>query len=100
MIKHIVIFKLTPPFTESEKTESLKKLHSVFAPLGRKLNYIIEYRTASNINSADSPGDFVIDSVFASIEDLKRYQSSRDHQDAIAEASEIRKTKIVADYEF
>lgn len=100
MIKHIVIFKLTPPLKENEKAESLKKLHDIFAPLGQKLNYIIEYRTAFNICNADSSGDFVIDSVFASVEDLKRYQSSKDHQDAIAEASEIRKTKIVADYEF
>ena len=47
MIKHIVIFKLTPPLYEHEKAESLKKLHDIFAPLGQKLKYIIEYRTAS-----------------------------------------------------
>lgn len=99
MIKHIVIFKLTPPFTPEEKSIYLGKLNDIFTPLGQKLKYIIEYRTAVNVCSSENSGDFVIDSVFASIDDLKRYQASREHQDAIAEASEIRKTKTVIDYE-
>ncbi len=99
MIKHIVIFKLTPPYTEQEKTSALEKLQAIFTPLGEKLRYIIEYRTAVNIVTTEMSGDFVIDSVFESIDDLKRYQSSREHQDAISEASGIRKTKTVIDYE-
>jgi hypothetical protein len=100
MIKHIVIFKLNPPYTPEEKANSLKKLQDIFSPLAHKLGYIIDYRTEFNISTTDNAGDFVIDSVFASLDDLKRYQSCREHQDAIAEASEIRKTKTVADYEF
>ena len=100
MIKHIVIFKLNPPYTPEEKANSLRKLKEIFSPLAQKLSYIIEYRTEFNVNPSDSAGDFVIDSVFASLDDLKRYQSCREHQDAIAEASEIRKTKTVVDYEF
>jgi hypothetical protein len=100
MIKHIVIFKLNPPYTPEEKTIYLKKLQDIFSPLAKKLSYIIEYRTEVNINPTENAGDFVIDSVFASLEDLKRYHSCREHQDAIADASEIRKTKIVIDYEF
>lgn len=100
MIKHIVIFKLTPPYSEQEKAEALKRLNNIFSPLGQKLKYIVEYRTAINIVNSEASGDFVIDSVFSNIDDLKRYQSSRDHQDAVAEASEIRKTKTVIDYEF
>jgi len=100
MIKHIVIFKLNPPYTAEEKAKSLKRLKEIFSPLAAKLSYVIEYRTEFNINSSENSGDFVIDSVFASIDDLKRYQQCREHQDAVAEASEIRKTKTVVDYEF
>lgn len=100
MIKHIVIFKLPQPCTEFDKAESLKKLHEIFTPLGQKLKYIVEFRTKTVMNNSEASGDFVIDSVFATLDDLKRYSSSKEHQDAVAAASEIRKTKMVADYEF
>ena len=98
MIKHIVIFKLTPPYTPEEKHTAVMKLKEAFGPLGNKLNYIIEYRTGVNILDADHAGDFIIDSTFASPEDLKRYQSSEAHQEAVAQASVIRKAKVVVDY--
>lgn len=98
MIKHIVIFKLTPPFTAEEKEISLKRLDEIFSPLGRKLDFIIEYKTGINILEAEHAGDFVIDSAFSSQEDLNRYIASEAHRQAVAEAAGIRKTKIVADY--
>ena len=98
MIKHIVIFKLTPPLTEEEKERSIRQLKEVFGPLGNKFDYIIEYRTGINILEADHAGDFVIDSTFASPEDLRRYQSSDHHRQAVSAASAIKKAKIVIDY--
>ena len=98
MIKHIVIFKLTPPYTPEDKEASIKKLYELFEPLGRKLGFTSEYRVGININEAEYAGDLVIDSLFASPEDLTRYQSSREHQVAVATGSTIRKTKIVVDY--
>jgi hypothetical protein len=49
MVKHIVIFKLSPPFTPEEKEKSVMKLKEVFGPLGNRLKYIVEYRTGVNI---------------------------------------------------
>lgn len=98
MIKHIVIFRLTPPYTSEEKERSLKRLSEIFSPLGTKLDFIIEYRTGINILEAEYAGDFVINSTFSSLEDLNRYIASKEHRQAVAEASEIRKSKIVADY--
>ena len=98
MIKHIVIFKLSAPYTPEEKAAAVKRLHEIFEPLGKKLSFIVEYRAGINILNAEHAGDLVIDSLFSSIDDLKRYQSSREHQDAVSEASSIRKTKIVVDY--
>jgi hypothetical protein len=98
MIKHIVIFKLSAPYTTEEKEKSVRKLKEIYGPLGNKFDYIIEYRTGINILEADHAGDFVIDSIFASQEDLRRYQSSDHHRAAVTAASTIRKAKVVIDY--
>jgi len=98
MIKHIVIFKLSAPYTSEEKVKSVRKLKEIYGPLGNKFDYIIEYRTGINILEADHAGDFVIDSIFASPEDLRRYQSSDHHRAAVTAASTIRKAKVVIDY--
>lgn len=98
MIKHIVIFKLSAPYTSEEKEKSVRKLKEIYGPLGNKFDYIIEYRTGINILEADHAGDFVIDSIFASQEDLRRYQTSDYHRAAVTAASAIRKAKVVIDY--
>ena len=100
MVKHIVIFKLSPPFTPEEKEKSVMKLKEVFGPLGNRLRYIVEYRTGVNFTEADHAGDFVIDATFSSVEDLRRYQVSEPHREAVAAASGIRKAKLVVDYNF
>jgi hypothetical protein len=98
MIRHIVIFKLTPPCTPEEKADSVRRLKEIFSPLASRLNYITDYKTGINILEADHAGDFVIDSTFASADDLNRYLVSDAHLEAVSEASAIKKTKIVVDY--
>lgn len=100
MVKHIVIFKLTPPLTAEEHDKAVNRLKEHFGPLGNRLSYIIEYRTGINITDADHAGDFVIDATFASMDDLRRYQSSEAHRKAVAAASSIKKAKVVVDYNF
>ena len=98
MIKHIVIFKLTPPFTREEKEASVKKLSEIFGPLGEKLGFPLEYRTGINILEAEHAGDFVIDSLFSSPGDLNRYILSSEHREAVESASSVRKIKLTVDY--
>jgi hypothetical protein len=100
MVKHIVIFKLAQPVTPEERAQSVRKLKELFGPLGNRLNYIIEYRTGINVTDEDHAGDFVIDATFASLEDLKRYQGSAAHREAVSAASSIKKAKLVVDYNF
>lgn len=100
MVKHIVIFKLSPSIPPEEKEKSVMKLKEAFGPLGNKLNYIIEYRTGINILEGEHAGDFVIDAIFASEQDLKRYQSSIPHREAVQSAAEIKKAKLVVDYNY
>jgi hypothetical protein len=100
MIKHIVFFKLSSSLSPAEKKEQLKKMEEIFSPLGRKLNYIVEYKTGINFNKADFAWDFVIDSVFRNKEDLQKYRVSDEHQEAVSKGTIIKKTKAVIDYEF
>ena len=100
MVKHIVIFKLTSPVTPEERNQSVIKLKEIFGPLGNRLKYVIEYRTGVNITDVDHAGDFVIDATFATLDDLRRYQSSEPHREAVAAASIIKKAKLVVDYTF
>lgn len=98
MIKHIVIFRLTHPYTPEEKEASVKRLIEIFGPLGKSPGFALEYRTGVNILNADHAGDFVIDSLFACEEDLKRYNLSAEHQAAVSAATEVKKTKLIVDY--
>ncbi|HHU99808.1 MAG TPA: Dabb family protein [Bacteroidales bacterium] len=100
MVKHIVIFKLAQPVTPEKRNQSVMKLKEIFGPLGNRLKYIVEYRTGVNISDVDHAGDFVIDATFASLDDLRRYQSSELHREAVAAASIIKKAKLVVDYTF
>jgi hypothetical protein len=100
MIKHIVFFKLSKVKTPEEGQLQLKRMQEIFAPLGDKLPFIIEYRTGINFNTASHAWDFVIDSIFQNNEDLQKYQESPEHKEAVKNASWIEKSKAVIDYEF
>lgn len=100
MVKHIVFFKLSETVSTENKELQLKRMEKIFSSLGDKFPFIIEYRTGINFNKASHAWDFAIDSVFRNSEDLQKYLESEEHQQAIKEGSEIKKTKAVIDYEF
>jgi hypothetical protein len=100
MVKHIVFFKLTSFDDSGAKEKQLDEMERIFSILPEKLNYIAGYVTGRNISTADHAWDFVIDSVFENINDLKRYQASDEHQEAIKDAAHIGKIKAVVDYDF
>jgi hypothetical protein len=100
MVKHIVFFKLSKSLTPENRLSQLKKMKEIFSPLGSRFPFIIEYRTGLNFNDTSNAWDFVIDSIFRNKEDLKKYQDSEEHKEAIKKGSEIEKTKAVIDYEF
>jgi len=100
MVKHIVFFKLTSNISPENRFSQLKRMEEIFAPLGGKLSYIVEFRTGINFNEDAHAWDFAIDSVFRNRHDLMKYQESLEHLEAIREGSGIEKTKAVIDYEF
>jgi hypothetical protein len=98
MVKHIVLFKLTAFHNPEEKERQLSEMKKVFSVLPEQLPFIIEFRTAKNIAKAGHAWDFVIDSLFDSESDLKVYQESPEHLEAIRKAAWIQKEKAVVDY--
>jgi hypothetical protein len=100
MVKHIVFFKLAGSIVPETRITQLNRMQQIFSPLGKKLPFIIEYKTGINFNENSYAWDFVIDSLFSNKEDLLKYQESNEHQEAIKEGSDIEKTKAVIDYEF
>ena len=100
MVKHIVFFKLTSYGNNAEKDYQLQEIEKAFISIPEKLDYIVDYRTCRNISEADHAWDFVIDSLFQSVEDLRRYQASDPHNEAVKRAAAIEKIKAVIDYEY
>ena len=95
MIKHIVIFKLTPPYTAEEKEKSVRKLKEIFGPLGKSLITSLNTGQGSNILEADHAGDFVIDPNFQLAGRPEPVHSQRSSTaQAVAEASVIRKRRL------
>jgi hypothetical protein len=100
MVKHIVFFKLSQSVPLENKQLQLRQLEEIFSPLGKKLPFIVEYRTGINFNEDSHAWDFAIDSVFRERADLQRYQESNEHLEAIMNGMHIEKSKAVIDYEF
>jgi hypothetical protein len=100
MVKHIIFFKLARSYTPEIRKMHLRQMEDIFSPIGKKLPFIIDYRTGINFNEENYSWDFVIDSLFRNREDLKRYQESKEHLEAIGMGRHIEKSKAVIDYEF
>lgn len=100
MVKHIVLFRLTTFSDNEEKRAQMEELKEIFSSLPEKLPYLKDYRTGCNITGADHAWDFAIDSVFCDIEELREYQQSSEHLEAVRKASRIGKVKAMVDYEF
>jgi hypothetical protein len=100
MVKHIVLFKLTSFSGEEDRLSQLGRMKKIFDVLPEQLDFIVEYRTGLNFTVAGHAWDFTIDALFSGREDLERYQESEEHKEAVRNASSIKKTKAVVDYEY
>jgi hypothetical protein len=99
MIKHIVLFRFTEIQSDEEKRENAKLLSSIFTPL-KDLPSVKEYNVGVNISNSDFAWDVVIDSSFDSLNLLKEYSISKEHQEAIRKGKQFAKEKSVIDYEY
>ncbi|MBU8892677.1 MAG: Dabb family protein [Bacteroidales bacterium] len=99
MIKHIVMFRFTNIEHNNERLQNAIRMKNIFGPLKNKIDFIQYYETGINIKKTDFSYDFVITSVYKSLEDLKAYIEHPEHQKAIYLCKDIKKEKAVVDYE-
>ena len=98
MIKHIVFFRFKGEPDREERLKMAMGMKSIFSPLV-ELPSAREYTVGINIAESEAAWDVVIDSTFDSVEKLKQYSVSKEHQDAILEAKKFDKERSVVDYE-
>ena len=100
MIRHIVLFKLREFNTTAEKKKAAETVSAELVKLKKKIPFISDFETGINITIDESAYDWVLNSTFASIEDLKAYQAHPDHQAFIQFNKGYSVKKVVIDYEY
>ena len=100
MIRHIVMFKLKEFESLEEKLANAQKVKMNFLDLKSRIKEIKSYEVGLNIVNSKSSFDIVINAVFETIEELKKYQEHPAHIAAVHFNSDYSETKVVVDYEF
>ena len=100
MIRHIVMFKLRLYHSADEKKNAAETVRNELLALKKKISVIKEFEVGINLNPDPSAFDLVLNSVFASSEDLKSYQDHPDHQAFKAFNKNYSEKKAIVDYEY
>jgi len=100
MIRHLVMFKLRDYNSPEEKKNASVELRNELMSLKKKIPVIVEFEVGINVSGDDAAFDLVINSVFASREDLKSYQLHPDHQAFIVFNKNYSVRKAIVDYEY
>jgi Stress responsive A/B Barrel Domain len=97
MIRHIVMWKVKK---STDKTTALKTLQTVLNDLKKNINEIRDLEVGLNFTSdGDASCDIVLNTTFASVEDLKRYQKHPEHLKALEIIRSLTFEKRVVDYQ-
>jgi hypothetical protein len=87
MIRHIVLFKMKDEFKDEQNQ---KKLASALAALKDTTDgYMTECETALDVVHAHNSYDVVLNSVFKSVEDVKKYAVHPEHVKILAYIKEV-----------
>lgn len=99
MIKHIVMFKLKSSILETERDSVLDKIKKNFESLKSQIPEIKFFEVGLNISESPVAFDYVINSEFNSVEDLKIYSKHPAHVKAVEFNRQYSDTRHVVDYE-
>ena len=100
MVRHIVMFKLREFSNAEEKTKAVEAVRTNLIAMKKRITVIREFEVGINFNPADTAYDLVINSTFASKNDLKIYQVHPAHQELVEYLQTIRELRVAIDYEF
>lgn len=99
MIKHIVMWKIRENLEGRSKLENAKLVKDTLEALKDDIKEIINIEVGVNIVEAEQAYDVVLNSEFASLEDLNVYQKHPNHLEAVKLISPILESRVVIDYE-
>lgn len=99
MIKHIVMWNVKDNVNGNSKLESSKLVKERLEDLKSYIEEIVSLEVGINIVEGDQAKDLVLNSEFASLEDLDIYQKHPAHVEAVKFASQFLESRVVIDYE-
>jgi len=94
------MFKLREYNTPGEKKNAAETVRKELLALKKKISVINEFEVGINFNPDPAAYDLVINSTFASREDLKTYQDHPDHKAFILFNKNYSANKVILDYEY
>jgi hypothetical protein len=100
MIRHIVMFRLREFDSPKEKQHAAETVRKTLLKLKTTIPVIREFEVGINNSTNPDAFDLVINSSFASKEDLSVYQLHPDHQAFILFNKNYTEKKTVVDYEY
>lgn len=99
MIKHIVMWKLSPLSEQKTKKENAEKIKVMLENLRQYIPQINKIEVGINFNESDAAYDVVLYSEFASADDLQIYQKHPEHIKVAEFIAKVKTDRVVADYE-
>lgn len=94
------MFKLKPSIEQKDRNSILENVKLNFEKLVEKIPEIIFYEVGINISDSPAAYDYIINSEFASMEDLKKYSKHPAHIEAVEFNRQYSDSKTVVDYQF
>lgn len=99
MIKHIVLFKLIPFETETDKQEKLDEIKKALLGLPDKIECLLSMEVGINANP-NEVYDFSLTTTFNDIADVDVYANHPDHMEVVKLIGPVKAERACVDFEF
>lgn len=98
MIRHIVLFKLKKNLTAAQKAAVTKQFKAAIETLPSEIDYIRKVTVQPNLNP-DEDWDICLDSLFDTLDDVRRYSAHPSHIKAASLLKEAKDSRACVDTE-
>ena len=98
MIRHIVLFKLKKNLTAAQKAAVTREFKAAIEALPSEINYIRKVTVMPNLNPEED-WDICLDSLFDTLDDVRRYSAHPAHIKAASLLREAKDSRACVDIE-
>ena len=98
MVKHIVLFQLSPEMDAQRKLEVMTEFKARIEALPKEIGFIRKVEVGLNVNSGES-FDIALYSEFDTLDDVKAYPVHPAHVAAAALLKDCKRSRSCVDYE-